>query len=446
MERSKPRRRRNRGVERLKTLLIVLLSLSAVYLTGLTLVQNQASPGSQGLLGGLISLFQPQTSGSDSSGGNPGQLTAAARPVRIAVCDGGNRYAVQYNTAQTDKLYDSVGILLGEALTSARSPSVVPEQVWQGALQSPGVWFDFLGNIPLETLGAWTGEGSINSALTGSARQIAVALAEDGVRLYYHNESDGLYYACATDVVWTGHMDALVSGYGGNGFTFAFEQEEGSGYEALDPYVLLSPDPLQLPVYRMSDPLSGLDSATVSAIQQALLFQAQGYPVAGGIRIREGRETLELGTDGMAAYHSGEEDASRYTVGDGADPLVLAEATWRLAADTVGRWCGEARLYLQGLETLEDGSVQISYGYSLNGADVSLPGGVPAASFTVRDGQISDYSLCFRRYEQTGQTSLVMRERQAAAALEALEAQGSELILAYSAADGDLVQAGWTAR
>ena len=90
--------------------------------------------------------------------------------------------------------------------------------------------------------------------------------------------------------------------------------------------------------------------------------------------------------------------------------------------------------------------MQISYGYSLNGADVSLPGGVPAASFTVRDGQISDYSLCFRRYEQTGQTSLVMRERQAAAALEALEAQGSELILAYSAADGDLVQAGWTAR
>ena len=31
-------------------------------------------------------------------------------------------------------------------------------------------------------------------------------------------------------------------------------------------------------------------------------------------------------------------------------------------------------------------------------------------------------------------------------ALEALEAQGSELILAYSAAGGDLVQAGWTAR
>ena len=150
MERSKPRRRRNRGLERLKTLLIVLLSLSAIYLTGLALVQNRVS-GSQGLLSGLISLFRPQSTVETSDPGNTVQLTAAARPVRIAVCDGVNRYAVQYNTTQTDKLYDSVGILLGEALSSADSPTVVTESVWQAALSAPGVWFDFLGKIPLET-------------------------------------------------------------------------------------------------------------------------------------------------------------------------------------------------------------------------------------------------------------------------------------------------------
>ena len=441
------RRRRRRGVETLKSVLILLLSLSAVYLTMLALDYSRVNWAP---IQAVLSLFRPeqeQASASDTLAPS-GQAALSPIPVRMAVCDGVDRFASQYDTRQTDQLFESLSILLSEALSGAQAPEEVPEETWRQALQAPGVWFDFLGTLPLQALRTWMGAGGASPIPEAhAARQMAVALDGDGqVRLLYHNESDGLYYACATDVVWTGHMDALVSGYGGNGFTFAFEQEEGSGYEALDPYVLLSPDPLQLPVYRMSDPLSGLDSATVSAIQQALLFQAQGYPVAGGIRIREGRETLELGTDGMAAYHSGEEDASRYTVGDGADPLVLAEATWRLAADTVGRWCGEARLYLQGLETLEDGSVQISYGYSLNGADVSLPGGVPAASFTVRDGQISDYSLCFRRYEQTGQTSLVMRERQAAAALEALEAQGSELILAYSAADGDLVQAGWTAR
>ena len=132
-------------------------------------------------------------------------------------------------------------------------------------------------------------------------------------------------------------------------------------------------------------------------------------------------------------------------MGEG-DVSLLVETTWPLAADTVGRWCGEARLYLKGVEALDDGSLRVSYGYSLNGAEAVLPGGVPAASFTVRDGQIADYALCFRRYEQTGQTSLVMRERQAAAALEALDPPGRELALAYSAAGGDLVQAGWTAR
>ena len=161
MERSKRRRRRNRGLERLKTLLIVLLSLSALYLTGLVLVQNRAASGSQGVLSGLLSLFRPQSTVETSDPGSSGQLTAAARPVRIAVCDGVNRYAVQYNTAQTDKLYDSVGILLGEALSSAYSPTAITESVWQAALSSPGVWFDFLGKIPLETLSAWTGEGGI---------------------------------------------------------------------------------------------------------------------------------------------------------------------------------------------------------------------------------------------------------------------------------------------
>ena len=147
MERSKRRRRRNRGLERLKTLLIVLLSLSAIYLTGLALVQNRVS-GSQGLLSGLISLFRPQSTVETSDPGNTVQLTAAARPVRIAVCDGVNRYAVQYNTTQTDKLYDSVGILLGEALSSADSPTVVTESVWQVALSAPGV----SAALPVETV------------------------------------------------------------------------------------------------------------------------------------------------------------------------------------------------------------------------------------------------------------------------------------------------------
>ena len=116
----------------------------------------------------------------------------------------------------------------------------------------------------------------------------------------------------------------------------------------------------------------------VSAIQQAASFQPQSnsvYPVANGIRIREGRETLEIGYDGVAVYHAGDEDTGRYPVGNGKDLLPLVETTWRLAADTVGRWCGEARLYLMGIDREADGSLLVRYGYTLNGADVLLPTG-----------------------------------------------------------------------
>ena len=344
MERNKPRRRRNRGLERFKTLLIVLLSLSAVYLTGLTLVQNQASPGSQGLLGGLISLFQPQTSGSDSAAGSAGQLTAAARPVRIAVCD-------------------------------------------------------------------------------------------------------GLYYAYETAVAYEGHMDTLVSGYGGNGVPFVFELGEDSGYESLDPYVLISSSTLAPPVYRASNPLSNLDEALVSELQKALSFQTSYYPIPNGIRIREGQETLEISSSGAVSYSTAEGTASRYPVGDedGYNITELIETTRRMAADTVGRYCSAARIYLMGVEETENG-LEVCYGYSLNGAEVSLPGGDCAARFTVQDGQITAFTLQFRRYEDAGQTSLVLREQMAAAALEVLAPEGRELALCYSDTGSDTVQAGWIAK
>ena len=447
MERSKPRRRRNRGLERLKTLLIVLLSLSALYLTGLVLVQNRAASGSQGVLSGLLSLFRPQSTVETSDPGSSGQLTAAARPVRIAVCDGVNRYAVQYNTAQTDKLYDSVGILLGEALSSAYSPTAITESVWQAALSSPGVWFDFLGKIPLETLSAWTGEGGVNTALTGSARRIAVALADDGVRLYYHNESDGLYYTCKTAVTYQGHMDELVAGYGGNGVPFAFELGTDSGYDGLDPYVLISASTPTPGVYRASNPLASLDEALIGSLQQALSFQTSYYAIPNGIRIREGQETLEISSTGTVSYTTAEGTSSRYPVGSeyGYDITEVVETTRRMAADTVGRYCGAARIYLMEVEETEAG-LSVRYGYSLSGAEVSLSGGDSAALFTIQDGQITSFTLRFRRYEDTGQTSLVLGERMAAAALEALDPEERELVLCYSDSGGDTVQAGWVAK
>ena len=420
-----PRRRRHSGLERLKSLLIVLLTLSALALTLRVLLFNElAGQGPRGWLDNLTSLFRQEQTASTGDPGGSIQSSAAAQPVRLSVSDGSERFAVQYDTAQTDQMFSSLGILLSEALSSAAAPSEVTEQAWRDALCAPGVWFDFLGDIPLEALYAWMVEGGSNPNLTAAARQVAVARDDGGgVSLYYHNVEDGLYYACRTAVAYEGHMDELVTGYGGNGASFVFELEEGGGYDGLDPYVLLSASTPSPAVFRASTPLSGTDTNAVSALQESLSFQVSSdaiYAIPGGLRLRLGRETLEIGGDGTVTYHTSEELPIRYPVGeDGYTVTELVETTRRLAADTVGRTCGAARLYLAGVETSEDGAVTVSFGYSLNGAAVLLPADGCAARFTVQDGQITDYTLRFREYEETAEHSLLLPERQAAAALDA---------------------------
>ncbi len=88
----------------------------------------------------------------------------------------------------------------------------------------------------------------------------------------------------------------------------------------------------------------------MSALQAAVSFQTQSdalYEIPGGLRLRVGRETLEIGNDGTVSYHTSEDAASRYPIGttDGYTVSELVETTRRLAADTVGASCGAAQLY-----------------------------------------------------------------------------------------------------
>ena len=124
------RRRRRNTVERLKNLLILLLTLSAVVLTVRVLMFNGlVDKGPRGWLDHLLSLLDPGQSVPADDPEATGQSGAAAQPVRIAVCDGVDRFAVQYDPAQADRLFSSVGILLSEALSSAASPHTVPGPV-----------------------------------------------------------------------------------------------------------------------------------------------------------------------------------------------------------------------------------------------------------------------------------------------------------------------------
>ncbi len=438
----RPRRRRRRTAERLKNLLIVFLSLSALYLCARTGLYGNLDGGWSGL---LQSRESAPPLGS-AEGTQPDLV-----PVRIAIaCGESGRFAVQYSQTLTDEVYSDVRGLLAEALASARPPRQITEAEWRRALGREGIYFDYLGRVPLDTLCTWLGEGSRNPSLSGTARRLLAArgAAGESVLLYYQDQEDGCYYACETALPYAGRMAEALEAYSGGGALFAFEQGPQSAYSSLDPYVLLSATPLSPRVYRGSNPLSG-DAAAVERVRQALSFRSQsdgGYAVQGGVRYREGRETLEVLDKGTVSYHAPEPAASRYALDEGtaAELTERVEAAWRLAEATVGRLCGEGRLCLMDVQE-SGGSTVVRLGYTLDGAEVELFGGAEAARFIIREGYITDYTLQFRYYEDTGSQSLVLRELQAAAALEALSPSGRELVLRYSDGGGETVEAGWVA-
>ena len=101
------RRRRRRVLESCKTLLIVLLAVSAVYLAARALVYSGlADTGPSGWVGTLLSLLrgEAQPPAATPENGQPGM---AAQPVRIAIHSGTERFAVQYDQGQVCLLYTS---------------------------------------------------------------------------------------------------------------------------------------------------------------------------------------------------------------------------------------------------------------------------------------------------------------------------------------------------
>ncbi len=427
-----------RLLEHAKSVLILLLTLSAAFLLLETGTYFEKSG-----VGLWDQLRRAVISAPREDQGI--ELKAAAIPVRIAVCNADGRYGVQYEKDTTDKLYADVNSLLAEALGSAKQAFSIAEQEWRNALSSEGVYFDFLGPVPLRALSAWLSGSQGNAQLNDSARRILVAAGENGaVFLYYINESDGMFYACETSGILTGRLAETLSGYMPNGASFAFE--EGKPYEGLDPYTMLLSRRPVCAVLNASNPLAGEDIP--QAVLTALDFNPYPnftYSVSGEQVVREGTATLRIAKNGKVTYHGGDDEARLRIEAEGEEPTEaeIIEGARRLAEKTVGAYCADARLYLIGMEQTADGSFEVRFGYCFEGAAVQLYEKGYAASILVSGGRVTDCTLYFRSYDNSETTVTLMPELQALAVLKKLAAHDGRLLAGYVDNGEDTLNPEW---
>lgn len=424
--------------EWVKSLLILLLSLSALWLVRLSPLYV-GSP----LETWVDQLFSkeeavPQTTVS---------LTAAARPLAISIVNSDGRYTAQYDASAVSTAFDAVGTLLGEALVTAGTPFSISEDRWQTALSEPGIYLDLGFSLPFSVLVDWLGGEGSDTPLTTQARRMALACGnnESDVWLFWQDSSSELFYACSTSLNRSLHLLSEVSSWLPDSSFFAFEDE---AYSACAPYTLISDTP-QLAVYTSATPLSAAHSAAVKQVLDTLSYSVasgSSYAISGGTRYTDGTNTFQLTDTGVLTYHAS--DPSHFPVSTSHETATLTEcieATRQLVQNTLGQFCGSAQLCLSELE-LEGNSLTLTYQYRLNGVPVALRQEGWAAQFTITDGTITAFTLHFRSYSPSDDVTLLLPELQAAAAMSALNAEGCELSMTYLDSGALSTSAGWFAR
>lgn len=442
------RNRKHRAVEVLKDALIVLLTVSALWLAAQTPL---ASP--------LLGLFREEGRQTVEISGQGLNRAEGALPMAMvanlpggaglspAVPNGteGVRCGLQYDQAACQELFQKVARPLVETLSGAGTPEPVSRREWERVLTgTPGVYMDFQGRIPAPVLMGWlSGE---TTQLTADIRRLALTVWEDGVDLYYQDERDGLCYRCRSEVADPFSLVEALSGLTGNGAFYAFESEL---YQDLDPDTLLFPEAPAPAIYSAANPMVA-GQETLQALVQDMGFSLNStsfYSTDEQVA-RSGDDQVRLSNRGVAQYqYEGRRGGGLFPIRSQGEAGVLfdsVETCRQIALSAMGARCGEARLYLMSVQATDEGW-EIDFGCSLNGIPVLTESGY-TARFQVKENEIVQFSLFLRSYINSGSLSLVLPPRQGLAALQARGLAGQEMLLTYSGAGGDVLTAGWSAR
>ncbi len=415
-----------------KSLLILLLTLSALWLLGKSpLVQST----------GLSNLFEESLSSAAGEDSALALRSAAVSPSRMAVGGELGLYGVQYDRASTDALFDLAGPLLGEALAAARDPVEIPYAHWKRQLGGTCVYFDFTAPVPLSTLCAMLKEGGENGALTQFARHILLVQEADGsLTLCFYAEDEGEFISCRTGLDAELHLTPILAAVTANGAFFAFEDKTLPA--AVADHTLFLDREYTPEVYTVTTPAMLTENSAVETLLDALSFVGQNRAeVSGGVLYVDGEDTLRFTGSGVVEYIAS--GAEKYPAAEGIAGAV--EAAWALAEGALIPLCGEARLYLHSARQEEDGSYTVTFGYLLDGCVVELGGPGYAAQFRVSEGSVRGFTLHARTYTRSGQSKLLLPADKAAAALSALTEEEKELVIRYRD-DGTTAEPGWSGR
>lgn len=424
---------KRRIIELGKDVLIALLVVAILALTILALPSETltARPWMARLLrpfAGVLGLSQAELTYTEKAV----PALDAAQPLRISIRNTAGRYSCQYDFAQLDSVYETLGSALGQALDTAQELTQTTRTKLYTALEAPSAMLWYPAVLPVEVLGAWLGVETQLDACT--AEILALSIQGETVRLYLVGEE---CWVCDTQIAPDTLLQTLDS-FRPDGSRFAFEDESGL-YQTVAPLSLIASDSTRIFTATAQNPC---DSRFVMALATTMGFNPYGdtsyTDAAGNAFFSETSCSLSVSAAGELHYENSSD--TRLSAPSDADESVI-ETARSLLEELGGSVMGSARLYLSSFTRTEDGAV-CCFDYVLSGVPVlQQQGREPAARVVFTGETITELTLRLKTYTLGSQTAAVMPAAQAAA----IVAKGTLLRVCYDDAGTGELSAGWRA-
>lgn len=417
-----------RGIDRLQNLVIVLLSLSAVFLLLQTPLFGDISSTP------LSSLFSQ--SGSFDAPSSADAATSPA-PVRMMLSNNFVRYGAD-NASTSDALFESAGAFLSEAIGSAEGRQSISEEDFISRMRQPGLYFDFCSPLPLELLSSRLGVKPLGDGAY-SVRRCLLSPDGNSVFLYVQGADGCARFSTAVSAeALKEHLELQE----GNGAEFAAFL--GDDYAHLSPYTLILNDVSERKNLNVSNPLADFENTDFLSRAEFNPHTQDRYAESSGtVVILEGQRILRLENNGTVVYSGGEAEVDslyRASVGEQASQAEAVAAARTLLASLLQGRLGEASLYLHSVKETDAG-FDLFFDYAADGTSILFADGTHAARLSVTGNSITDYTIHFRRYQKSESSSLLLPVKQASAVCRGYD--GAELSVAYIDSFGETVCADW---
>ena len=410
--------------DRVKNILIIFLSVSALFLSTRTGMYSQLFHSSPFISSALRYLSEFFTADYSVSAEDAKGYSQAAKPFAVLTRSAGDEmYVSMWNSDDLESAYDSYSAALGEALGSAGEASEITEQSYRSLLENNScVYFDFYYPQQLSLLAGWLGTSMSDSHTTS-----AVLLAESpdsGSVLCYMDYSSGVFYRCLTELSWSSVSSKLAEH---NDVSAKLAYMLGYSNQGLDPYTIIPDKTPQKNSFATKNPFRiNLLTSSVLSVFSMNSYIASVYQESDGTTVYvESDRTLRISPDGCVIFRSAETSSQAISVST-ADCLELA---YQLVSSCAGLCSSDLDIYLIAADR-QSGECTFTFGYVLDGIPLVADDGSFAAQVRVNSAGINWASILFRSYEDTGESVVLLPASLQAAVIQTTG--GGKMFLTYS--------------